>query len=637
MIAGPTNEKAAERGGGLGPALSSSEAGGSETSTSASLSDSMMAVDQTGSGRMEGGGGEEGERRCSLDEILPPSSSVGLEGMLTDRTGSGGSDLLASTRPSPQQDLTIDPSPDPSSAAPGGGLTSPGKSGLLSRFGVSADRAATAVVKAGPFALLGPLLGGVVRKVGQREETIGGHGQVSTSAGEAPHRDSLGRHAALAPNKMKSNDIAACYGIVKEEDSGIPPILTQMTSHSEPFLGGARDGGGYRSSLDSFTASPRSGVLVDSGAVAVVASTLQGGVAEASTAAVEAAGSRVSGGGEVSLTLKMAGIHWWFRSRSHAAELTAGYYNTATRDGYASIVDMCARHRFGLTLTCIEMCDTQHPPSALCGPEGLLKQVRSLCAHKGVHISGENALPIFLPSGGVDTTALDRIVYNTRTWHGAAAMAAYWTQLGKSGPYTSVGMPLSSGGGSGGMIEQRPQHGQQANSSPDGSLHDGSGGGVQQGQGGLYRHNQYFSLGTVLGSYSRISDCGVVGMNLNQQQQQHYGGGVSPVAGSAGHHGGRTSGGMFRTAHSHGQPLPQLSSHHAHYYSGGGGGGLHPARSDPAIAATGLRADSYADISDPLPPMRSFTFLRLGPEILQSGCQAPWVKFVWKMREGGFC
>jgi hypothetical protein len=51
------------------------------------------------------------------------------------------------------------------------------------------------------------------------------------------------------------------------------------------------------------------------------------------------------------LTLKIAGIHWWFKSRSHAAELTAGYYNTATRDGYAAIVDLCAKHRFGLTLT----------------------------------------------------------------------------------------------------------------------------------------------------------------------------------------------------------------------------------------------------------------------------------------------
>lgn len=67
---------------------------------------------------------------------------------------------------------------------------------------------------------------------------------------------------------------------------------------------------------------------------------------------------------------------WWYRSRSHAAELTAGYYNTATHDGYAPILELCARFGVGLTLTCVEMCDGQHPVGAQCSPEGLLKQVR---------------------------------------------------------------------------------------------------------------------------------------------------------------------------------------------------------------------------------------------------------------------
>ena len=75
------------------------------------------------------------------------------------------------------------------------------------------------------------------------------------------------------------------------------------------------------------------------------------------------------------MTLKVAGIHWWYRTRSHAAELTAGYYNTAGRDGYNALIEICAKHGTGLTLTCVEMCDGQHPPEALCGPEGLLRQV----------------------------------------------------------------------------------------------------------------------------------------------------------------------------------------------------------------------------------------------------------------------
>jgi hypothetical protein len=42
----------------------------------------------------------------------------------------------------------------------------------------------------------------------------------------------------------------------------------------------------------------------------------------------------------VQLGAKLAGVHWWFKSRAHAAELTAGYYNTRDRDGYAPIIEV---------------------------------------------------------------------------------------------------------------------------------------------------------------------------------------------------------------------------------------------------------------------------------------------------------
>ncbi|KAK9828096.1 hypothetical protein WJX81_003753 [Elliptochloris bilobata] len=120
-------------------------------------------------------------------------------------------------------------------------------------------------------------------------------------------------------------------------------------------------------------------------------------------------------GAPVDVSLKVAGIHWYFRSRSHAAELTAGYYNVDGRDGYNAIVEMCAEYGAALTLTCVEMCDAQHPPHALCGPEGLLRQVREASAAAGVRLGGENALPCF-SSAHADAAALDRIVYNTRAW-----------------------------------------------------------------------------------------------------------------------------------------------------------------------------------------------------------------------------
>lgn len=120
-------------------------------------------------------------------------------------------------------------------------------------------------------------------------------------------------------------------------------------------------------------------------------------------------------GPPVALTLKVAGVHWWYRTRSHAAELTAGYYNCEGRDGYEGIVALCAAYGVRLTLTCVEMCDSQHPPEALCGPEGLLRQVREAAAKFGVLLGGENALPCFMPNV-IDEIALQRVVYNTQPW-----------------------------------------------------------------------------------------------------------------------------------------------------------------------------------------------------------------------------
>eukprot|EP00803_Ostreobium_quekettii_P005528 evm.model.scf_1360EXC.4 EVM.evm.TU.scf_1360EXC.4 scf_1360EXC:29335-34456(-) len=126
-------------------------------------------------------------------------------------------------------------------------------------------------------------------------------------------------------------------------------------------------------------------------------------------------GGQFGMGEGVELTLKVAGIHWWYRTRSHAAELTAGYNNTEVSSGYRDIADLCSRHGANMTLTCIEMCDEQHPDHAQCSPQGLLRQVRKEAHTAGVSLSGENALPIFIPSGcGVDTAALERIVQNAQ-------------------------------------------------------------------------------------------------------------------------------------------------------------------------------------------------------------------------------
>ena len=152
-------------------------------------------------------------------------------------------------------------------------------------------------------------------------------------------------------------------------------------------------------------------------------------------------------------------MHWWYRCPSHAAELAAGYDNAGGSGGtYRAVAALAVRHGFALTLTCVEMCDGQHPPEALCGPEGLLRQVREAAAGAGVPLGGENALPIVLPggSGCVDGGALARVAYNSDAWgpplqeEGRARAALYSgvaVQQGNGGGENGSGGGAAGGGG----------------------------------------------------------------------------------------------------------------------------------------------------------------------------------------------
>ncbi|KAF8015920.1 hypothetical protein BT93_H1457 [Corymbia citriodora subsp. variegata] len=94
----------------------------------------------------------------------------------------------------------------------------------------------------------------------------------------------------------------------------------------------------------------------------------------------------------VKISVKVAGIHWHYGTRSHAPELTAGYYNTRFRDGYLPIAQMLARHGAIFNFTCIEMRDHEQPQDALCAPEKLVKQVALATQKAEVPLAGENAL-----------------------------------------------------------------------------------------------------------------------------------------------------------------------------------------------------------------------------------------------------
>ncbi|KAJ8451028.1 hypothetical protein Cgig2_026837 [Carnegiea gigantea] len=118
------------------------------------------------------------------------------------------------------------------------------------------------------------------------------------------------------------------------------------------------------------------------------------------------------------LSGKVAGVHWHYKTRSHAAELTAGYYNTRNRDGYLPIARLFAKHGVVFNFTCMEMKDGEQPEHAGCSPEGLVQQVKIATQTARIELAGENALEIYDASGYAQVLA-------TSNSHSGSGLSAF--------------------------------------------------------------------------------------------------------------------------------------------------------------------------------------------------------------------
>ncbi|KAK6142804.1 hypothetical protein DH2020_023152 [Rehmannia glutinosa] len=93
---------------------------------------------------------------------------------------------------------------------------------------------------------------------------------------------------------------------------------------------------------------------------------------------------------------KLSGFHWWYKTTSHAAELTAGFYNSSNRDGYATIMAMLKRHGAALCFTYSEMSMIDHHmdfSESLADPEGLAWQVLNAAWDACIPVASENSFP----------------------------------------------------------------------------------------------------------------------------------------------------------------------------------------------------------------------------------------------------
>ncbi|CAH1447942.1 unnamed protein product [Lactuca virosa] len=107
------------------------------------------------------------------------------------------------------------------------------------------------------------------------------------------------------------------------------------------------------------------------------------------------------------ITAKLSGIHWWYKTSSHAAELTAGFYNSSNRDGYAPIIEVLKKHGVALNFTLahmninMDMDMDMDSSEALEDPDALSWQVMNAAWDSCIAMTSENPLP-----------CVDKVSYN---------------------------------------------------------------------------------------------------------------------------------------------------------------------------------------------------------------------------------
>ncbi|KAL0442617.1 UNVERIFIED_CONTAM: Beta-amylase 2, chloroplastic [Sesamum latifolium] len=110
---------------------------------------------------------------------------------------------------------------------------------------------------------------------------------------------------------------------------------------------------------------------------------------------------------------KLPCIHWWYKSESRAAELTAGFYNITCQNGYVPIALMLKKHKTALNIIGVELRTLdqyEEFPEVLANPEGLVWQVLNGAWNVGIPVEAENALPCYGRQG------FDKILQNAKPY-----------------------------------------------------------------------------------------------------------------------------------------------------------------------------------------------------------------------------
>ncbi|XP_073139020.1 beta-amylase 8 isoform X2 [Henckelia pumila] len=103
---------------------------------------------------------------------------------------------------------------------------------------------------------------------------------------------------------------------------------------------------------------------------------------------------------EIQIVVKIPAVFWWYKTTSHAAELTAGYYNCANRDGYSRVFDMLKKHAVTMNFVvsgALASCNEIDEASS--DHEGLSWQILNSAWDQGLSVAGQNAQPCYDKEG----------------------------------------------------------------------------------------------------------------------------------------------------------------------------------------------------------------------------------------------
>lgn len=96
----------------------------------------------------------------------------------------------------------------------------------------------------------------------------------------------------------------------------------------------------------------------------------------------------------IQIVVKIPAIYWWYRTSSHAAELTAGYYNPTNQDGYSPVFEVLKKHSVTIKFVSSGL-QVPETDDALADPEGLSWQIMNSAWDKEINVAGNNAFPCY--------------------------------------------------------------------------------------------------------------------------------------------------------------------------------------------------------------------------------------------------